>query len=74
LFAAPLSANATLQGRIRAQEGIDLNEAVGSTEQGQQNIDQFVLRTIFDRLLLDVHILTNHTEDAACVELGRQGR
>ena len=73
LFAAPLSANAALQGRIRAQERIDLDEALGPTQQGHENIDQFVLGTIFDGLLLDVHTLTDQVEDATCLEESRQG-
>ena len=54
LFATALSSYTALQGRVRAQECIDLDKALGTTQQSQQNIDQLILWAIFDGLLFDV--------------------
>jgi hypothetical protein len=51
-----------------------LNETLRSTQQGHENIDQLVLRAIFDGLLREMHAAADRLEDAAALELRRQGR
>src|SRR6266571_4693203 len=73
LFRAALPTHTLLQGWIRAQKRIELHKALGTREQGHQDIDQFVLWAIFDGLLRDLHASTHDVEDAASVQMSRQG-
>lgn len=74
LFAAALAACGLLQGWVGSQERIELHQALRATQQGQQNIEQFVLRAILDRLLLDVNPLLHLGEDAARFQVRHQPR
>jgi hypothetical protein len=63
LVRAPISAKGFLQGRVRAQARIGFDQAVGTGQDGDEGIGQLVHRGVHDRLLLNLHLLTNGSQE-----------
>ena len=72
LLGAALAPRRALQGGLLREQRIELHQALGARQQGQQDILHFVLRAIFDGLLRNVDARAHLVEDAAGLQMGHQ--
>ena len=73
LLGTAAASKGALQGRIGSQARIDLHQAMGSCQQADQGVVEFVGRAILDRLLGNLHRVLNRLKQLECSQLDAYG-
>lgn len=74
LLGTPDASEGGLQGRIGSQTGVDFYQPMGSGQQADKGIIQLVNRRVLDRLLGDLHRLSDRAKQVQLLQLHAQGR
>ena len=73
LFGAGIATEGVLQARVASQPLVDLDESLGSGQQADESIVEFLSRGVLDGLLADADLLCNRFEEVDLLHLEPHG-
>ena len=72
LFGTSLAAKSALQGQIRAQAGVDLDQAMCASQDGDEGVVEFVERRILHTLLSNLDSVADGTKQIDLAQMQAQ--